>query len=253
MRADGSFEPIPPLQANIIQELFEARAEQQPNAIAVVCEDKQLSYAELNARANQLAHHLRELGVEPDARIAICVERSLEMVVGLLAILKAGGAYVPLDPAYPSDRISYMLEDSAPVVVLTHGRVSEAVRTCIRSTVSQTTPIIDLDDSTTWADQPESNPELSSIGLTPSHLAYIIYTSGSTGKPKGVMVEHRGVVNLLTWYVADVRLGNTDAVLLLTSHSFDLTQKNILGPLVAGGQLHLASEPFEPGRYLNQI
>jgi amino acid adenylation domain-containing protein len=234
-----------------IHQLFEQQAADSPHALAVVCAGKELTYGELNRRANQLAHHLRSLGVKPDSLVALCVERSLEMVVGLLAILKAGGCYVPLDPAYPGERLAHMLQDSSPVAVLTHG-IGEGVKKCLAAAVTGTVPVIDLmKDATLWETESDSNPELA--GLTPRHLAYVIYTSGSTGLPKGVMVEHRGVCNLLAWYLGDVRLRSDDAVLLVTSHSFDLTQKNILGPLLVGARLHLAAEPFEPHSYLQQM
>ena len=149
----------------------------------------ELSYAELNRRANQLAHYLRGLGVKPDARVAICVERGLEMIVGLLAVLKAGGAYVPLDPAYPAQRLSYMLEDSGPAVLLTQGHLEE-----LFPEVRDRLPMIDLAaEAPPWREQPETNPERAGVGLTPEHLAYVIYTSGSTGMPKGVMIEHRNL------------------------------------------------------------
>ena len=171
-----------------MHELFEEQVREDPDAIAVVFEDEQLSYAELNRRANQLAHYLRELGVKPDDRVAICVERSLEMIVALLAVLKAGGAYVPLDPAYPHERLRFMLEDTAPVALLTQSHLQEL----FTGTRAMPCPSLDLDDAATpWQQQPETNPDPAAIGLTPSHLAYVIYTSGSTGQPKGVMVEHR--------------------------------------------------------------
>src|SRR6201999_4377622 len=155
-----------------------------PDAVAVVFEDEQLSYAELNSRANQLAHYLQGLGVGPDARVALCAERSLEMIVALLAVLKAGGAYVPLDPAYPEERLSFMLEDSAPVVLLRQSHLSVLFQ-------DAEVAVLDLDaEAAPWRDCPEANIDARSIGLTPQHLAYIIYTSGSTGKPKGVMVQH---------------------------------------------------------------
>ena len=153
---------------------------------------QQLSYGELNRRANQLAHYLRELGVKPDERVAICVERSLEMIVGLLGVLKAGGAYVPLDPAYPVERLRFMLEDSAAGGAADAEPSAESCSTELEDAL----PVLDLDDShVAWQQQPESNPD-PAIGLTPSHLAYVIYTSGSTGTPKGVMVEHRALCNL---------------------------------------------------------
>ncbi|WP_036254806.1 non-ribosomal peptide synthetase, partial [Methylobacter sp. BBA5.1] len=180
-------------QYNCVHELFEAQVRDTPDAPAVVFEDQTLSYAELNARANRLAHYLRRSGVGPDVLVAICAERSLEMVVGLLGILKAGGAYVPLDPAYPADRLAYMLADAAPRVLLTQERLKGS----LPWTESR---MIALDSD--WrriAEQPDTNLPPQSLGLTSRHLAYVIYTSGSTGQPKGAMNEHRGVVNRLNW------------------------------------------------------
>ena len=172
-----------------VHELFAAQAARDPAATAVVYEDRSLSYGELNAEANRLAHHLRALGVGPDVRVAICVERSLEMVVGLLAILKAGGAYVPLDPAYPGERLAFMLADAAPAAVLTHGP-AQAALAAARAGLERAPPVIDLEaDAALWASAPETDPDRA--GLTAQHLAYVIYTSGSTGTPKGVMIEHR--------------------------------------------------------------
>ncbi|WP_459167324.1 condensation domain-containing protein, partial [Pectobacterium brasiliense] len=158
----------------LIQQQFEAQAEQTPEAIAVLFEDQHLTYRELNRRANQLAHHLLSLGVKPDDRVALCVERSLEMMVGLLGILKAGAAYVPMDPAYPAERLAYMLDDAAPVALLTQ---SAQV-----APLSSTLPIVLLDTPAS-SDYPDTNPVVQ--GLNATHLAYVIYTSGSTGKPKG--------------------------------------------------------------------
>ncbi|HVG43869.1 MAG TPA: condensation domain-containing protein, partial [Longimicrobium sp.] len=173
-----------------IHVLFEAQAGRSPEAVAVVHEDRSLTYAELNARANRLAHHLRERGVGPDARVAVCAGRGLEMVVGLLGVLKAGGAYVPLDPGYPAERLRYVLADSAPAAVLTQ-RSLDGVEALFAGV---DVPVIDLEGAE-WARCPEADP--GRAGLTPGHLAYVIYTSGSTGRPKGVAVPHRGVVNLL--------------------------------------------------------
>ena len=128
--------------------------------------------------------------------MAICVERSLEMVVGMLGILKAGGAYVPLDPAYPAERLAYMLKDSTPVAVLTHGQIAAPIRSLLDEAAAGV-PVLDLDEGKHWASQPDRNPDPAGVGLTPQHLAYVIYTSGSTGQPKGVMVEHRNTVNLI--------------------------------------------------------
>ena len=175
-------------QDKLIHQLFEEQVLRQPQAVALVYEGQQLSYGELNGRANQLAHWLRGQGVGPDTLVAICLERSLEMVVGLLGILKAGGAYLPLDPAYPPARIAYMLEDAGPAVVLTQAR--------LLSSLPQTRArILALDrDWQLIAASPDRNLDPAALELSPRNLAYVIYTSGSTGMPKGVMVEHRNVV-----------------------------------------------------------
>ncbi|HEX8360313.1 MAG TPA: amino acid adenylation domain-containing protein, partial [Longimicrobium sp.] len=220
--------PFP--QDRCIHELFEAQVERTPRAVALVCEEERLTYAELNARANRLAHHLRERGVGPDQRVALCVERSVEMVVGLLGVLKAGGAYVPLDPGYPEDRLRHMLEDSAPVVLLTQGALAGRFR---ESGVA----VMEL-DSAEWAGGPVANPERA--GLTPRHLAYVIYTSGSTGRPKGVMNEHLGVVNRLVWMQEEYGLEARDAVLQKTSFSFDVSVWEFFWPLLTGARLVMA-------------
>ncbi|HEX3444412.1 MAG TPA: amino acid adenylation domain-containing protein, partial [Chthoniobacterales bacterium] len=225
-----------------VHELFAEQAARTPDAVAVVHEERQLSYAELNAQANQLAQYLRELGVRPDDRVAICVERSLAMVVGLLAVLKAGGAYVPLDPSYPAKRLSYMLSDSTPKVLLTQSGLEGILKD-----VPATLPVLDLTaKQVPWADRSTANIERAQLGLRPDHLAYVIYTSGSTGRPKGAHHIHRGLQNLLHWYIKEFGLSCNDALLVLTSHSFDLTQRNIFSPLLVGGRLYLASEPFDP-------
>ncbi|WP_339483660.1 amino acid adenylation domain-containing protein, partial [Pseudomonas sp. RL_5y_Pfl2_73] len=230
-------------QEQTVLGLFEAQTQRTPDSVAVLHGEHALSYRQLDARANQLAHYLRKQGVQPDSRVAICVQRSAEMVIGLLAILKAGGGYVPLDPAYPAERIAYMLADSEPAAVL--------AQAATRGLLSQVqVPLIDL-DAGPWQDEPEHTPQVT--GLTPAHLAYVIYTSGSTGLPKGVMVEHRGLRNLLDWYLEDLAFDAGDAVLLASSYNFDLTQKNILAPLMVGATLHLAAEPFNPGAIVAQV
>ena len=239
-----------PKQA-LIHELFEEQVARSPDATALQYEEDRLSYAELNARANQLAHHLRSFGVGPDERVAICLERSLEMVVAILATLKAGGAYVPLDATYPNERLTDMLQDSAPVVLLTQAKLRARVQACADCHV------IVLDDSpwerSPWASAQQHNITASSIGLSASHLAYVICTSGSTGRPKAAQVMHRGLRNLLHWYVHDLGFTTEDSVLLVTSHSFDLTQKNIFAPLSVGATLHLATESFEPRALLEVV
>ncbi|WP_346400002.1 amino acid adenylation domain-containing protein, partial [Pseudomonas syringae] len=207
-----------------IHELFEAQVERTPQAVAVVHGDIRLNYRELNNRANQLAHHLRDIGVKPDSRVAICVERSEAMVVGLLAILKAGGGYVPLDPVYPEDRIAYMLQDSAPAAVL-------AQNMTLGLLADVSVPLINLDDAALQA-QSVQNPHVP--GLTPAHLAYVIYTSGSTGLPKGVQVEHRNVVNLVQWGSLLCPATQHGALLHKTSISFDASVWEIFWPLCSG-------------------
>ncbi|MGF6097401.1 amino acid adenylation domain-containing protein [Pseudomonas sp. 18175] len=204
--------------------LFEAQAARTPDALAVKAGGQQLTYAQLNAQANQLAHHLLSLGVQPDSRVAICVERSLEMVIGLYAILKAGAAYVPLDPAYPLERIAYMLEDSAPVVVLAQG----ATRGLLGAV-----PVIDLEQPT-WQHQPVHNPQVEALG------AYVIYTSGSTGQPKGVINDHPGVVNRLLWMQDAYGLQPHDRVLQKTPFSFDVSVWEFFWPLFTGACLVMA-------------
>ncbi|WP_395608028.1 amino acid adenylation domain-containing protein [Pseudomonas sp. B22129] len=204
--------------------LFEDQVVRTPHAMAVKAGEAQLTYAELNARANQLAHHLLELGVQADDRVAICVERGLEMVIGLYAILKAGAAYVPLDPAYPPERIAYMLEDSAPRVVLAQGET--------RGLLGEV-PLIDL-DLPTWQHQPVDNPGVRGVS------AYVIYTSGSTGQPKGVINEHAGVVNRLLWMQDEYALTAHDSVLQKTPFSFDVSVWEFFWPLLTGARLVMA-------------
>ncbi|MFW9080921.1 non-ribosomal peptide synthase/polyketide synthase [Pseudomonas sp. P2757] len=227
--------------------LFETQVFRTPDAVALVAGEQMLTYAELNQQANRLAQHLIEQGVGPDSRVAICVERSLDLVVGLLAILKAGGAYVPLDPVYPPERLAYMLEDSAPVAVLVHG----ATRSLLGATA---TTLIDL-DRCTWRNHSERNPQVP--GLTAANLAYVIYTSGSTGTPKGVMVEHRSVANLLHWSAQLCPTVADAALLQKTPFSFDASVWELFWPLTAGLRLVLASpdahrDPAELARVIVQ-
>ncbi|WP_460902193.1 AMP-binding protein, partial [Paraburkholderia jirisanensis] len=205
-------------------------------AVAAVFEAQQVSYRELNARANQLAHHLLSLGVQPDDRVAICVERSLDMIVGLLGIMKAGAAYVPLDPAYPADRLAYMLEDCAPVALLSQQALRDVLPT-------HSAPLLMLDDVQTrdaLALLPAGNPQPADLGLTPTSLAYVIYTSGSTGKPKGVMNGHRGVVNRLLWARDEYGIDASDRILQKTPFSFDVSVWEFFLPLLAGARLVFA-------------
>jgi amino acid adenylation domain-containing protein len=172
----------------LIHQLFEEQVERTPLAQAVVYEGRSLTFAELNARANQLAHYLRERGVVADQLVGLCVERSLDLVVGLLGILKAGGAYLPLDPTHPPERLSYMLQDAAPRLLLTQGHLRGKLPLIEDQILS-----LDEEWEAAIAPRPVSNPQAS--GVTADGLAYVIYTSGSTGQPKGVLIEHRNVVN----------------------------------------------------------
>ena len=237
--------------ASCLHELFEQQVARTPASTAVVFEGEHLTYAELNARANRLAHYLRSLGVGPDVRVGLCVRRSPAMVVGLLGVLKAGGVFVPLDPGYPRERLAYMLADSAPAAVLTLDAVARALADVFQG-LGGSVPVIALDASApVWANQPVTNPDPGA--LTPAHPAYVTYTSGSTGRPKGVPAVHRKVLNLIHWYGREFGITARDAVLLVMSFSFDGTYRNLFAPLFAGAQLHLASEPFEPSGIVAQI
>jgi amino acid adenylation domain-containing protein len=219
-----------------IHELFEAQVERSPDAVAVVFEDKTLTYRELSRRANQLAHYLQKLGVGPEVLVGLCVERSLEMVVGLLGILKVGGAYVPLDPTYPKERLAFMLKDIQAPVLLTQQQL-------IKKLPGYQGQLICLDaDGETINEQSEDNPF---HATTPANLAYVIYTSGSKGKPKGVMISHRGLINYLTWCIKayDVEQGRGAPV--HSSLSFDLTITALFAPLLIGREVHLLSEKSE--------
>ncbi len=221
-----------------IHELFEEQVRKTPEAVAVVYEDESLSYGELNRRANQLAHYLRELGVKPDTRVAICVERGFEMVVGLLGVLKAGAAYVPLDPAYPVDRLRYMLTDSGAMALLTQAHLMGIFQELSRGRV-----MIDLDDESEWHEERESDPDRVSVGLTSGHLAYVIYTSGTTGLPKGVMVEHVSLLSCISSAVELYGINQSDRILQFGSVAFDTSAEEIYSSLLFGATLVLASRP----------
>ncbi|MDB9510452.1 amino acid adenylation domain-containing protein [Kamptonema animale CS-326] len=214
-----------------IHQLFEAQVERSPDAIALVFEDKQLTYKELNQRANQLAHHLHNVGVSPEVMVGICVERSLEMVVGLLGILKAGGAYVPLDPAYPPERLAFMLQDAQVPVLLTQGRL-------VKSLPKHQGRIVCLD--TDWEIIERQNEANLISEVKFDNLAYVIYTSGSTGKPKGVAIEHRNAVALLDWARQVFTSEDLAGVLASTSICFDLSVFELFVPLSWGGKVILA-------------
>ncbi|NRP75841.1 Linear gramicidin synthase subunit D [Ensifer psoraleae] len=220
-----------------VHELFEAQVRRAPDAVALVFEGQSISYGELNAQANRLAHHLIGLGVEPDQPVAICLERSPAMVVGVLAMLKAGGAYVPLDPAYPSARLNQVLDDAAPKLLL----CDAAGRQALGAEALANVTVVDLSDGKlSWADQSADDPDPRALGLAARHLAYIIYTSGSTGTPKGVMVEHRGLVNYLDW-ACEAYAPRSSSVVFSTL-AFDAVITSLFGPLLCGGYAQLVTE-----------
>jgi amino acid adenylation domain-containing protein len=221
-----------------LHEVFEEQVERTPEATALEFEDSSLSYAELNRRANRLAHHLQQLGVGPDRQVAICLERSLEMVIALFAVLKAGGAYLPLDPGYPAERLRYMLEDGAPTAVLTQTHLRKWL-TNLKD--DGDLPVLDLNEAEgDWNHQQETNLSRISDGVHPDNLAYVIYTSGSTGSPKGAMNQHRGVVNRLAWMQHAYPINARDAVLQKTPFSFDVSVWEFFWPLFVGSRLVIA-------------
>ncbi|MCF5694496.1 amino acid adenylation domain-containing protein, partial [Pseudomonas sp. PA-1-8C] len=227
-----------------VQALFEAHARRTPDAIAVQAGQHALTYRQLNERANQLAFHLREHGVQPDSRVALCVERGLDLVVGLLGILKAGGAYVPLDPGYPRERLAYMLTDSQPVALLVQAATREGVG-------DVSIPLIDFDHCT-WNQAPIDNPSVP--GLSVANLAYVMYTSGSTGTPKGVMIEHRGLGNLLHWGSQLCPNAEGGALLQRAPFSFDGSVWELFWPLSNGMRLVLARpDGHREPAYLAQV
>lgn len=231
-----------------IHEWFEEQAKATPNAIAVVFDHEQLTYQQLNQQANQLAHHLQALGVEPETLVGICIERSLMMVVALLAVLKAGGAYVPLDPSYPSDRVAYMLADAQVYVLLTTAKLRE---TSSVSHVAQGYSMVDLDREWETISQASNHNLVSSV--KPHHLAYVLYTSGSTGKPKGVMMEHLVLVNLIDWHLHH-RI-TPAKTLQFAPLSFDISFHEIFSTWCSGGTLVLICEEQRrnPDALLNVI
>jgi len=231
----------------LIHQPFEARVRAQPEAPALFAGERMLRYGELNAVANRVAHRLIGMGVRPGDRVGICVERGIEMVVGMLGALKAGAAYVPLDPGYPEERLAYMVRDCAPAALLTHS----AVRAVLPAECAAL--VVDLDDEASFAGQPTTDPDPMALGLNEGHPAYVIYTSGSTGQPKGASVFHRGLVNMLHWYASDYGVGAEDRVLVVSSFSFDLTQKNFFVCLFAGGQLHLSGQQFDPAAIVRTV
>ncbi|HEX8128490.1 MAG TPA: amino acid adenylation domain-containing protein [Pyrinomonadaceae bacterium] len=233
---DWDADACEPWGETCLHRLFEEQVERTPEALAVVSGDERLTYGELNRRADQLAHYLRGRGIGAEGRVGICVERSAEMIVGLLGILKAGGAYVPLDPTYPADRLGYMIEDAGVSVLLTQKSLlgnlpADAAREGICLDADW-----ELIAAHAAAAAPEHNAHASAL---PGNTAYVIYTSGSTGQPKGVLVPHRGICNTLLWRREAFTLGGADRILQNLSFAFDASVWQIFGALVSGAQLVL--------------
>src|SRR2546423_743967 len=213
-------------------QLFAEQVERYPNHIAIKTAAGQLSYAELNGRANQLAHHLQSLGVGREALVAICIDRSLEMAVGIVGILKSGAAYLPLDPDYPKERLAFMLHDAQPAVIVTTSALAELLP-------ANDSPSVLLDDDAT--------PIQAKLKLDPAEaprgndLAYVIYTSGSTGTPKGVMIEHENLANYLRGLNHNLHIASDDVYLHLASIAFSSSRRQLLLPLSQGATVVIAS------------
>ncbi|HEY9401293.1 MAG TPA: amino acid adenylation domain-containing protein [Pyrinomonadaceae bacterium] len=220
-----------------LHQSFEAQVERTPEAAAAIFQGRVLSYRELNQRANQLAHYLRSLGVGPEVRVGVCLERSLEMAVAVLGVLKSGGAYVPLDPAYPKDRLAFMLDDIQTPVLLTQEKLVATLPQHAARTVCLDT------DWDTIARFDETNP---AAVTTQANLAYIIYTSGSTGRPKGVMIDHRGAANTIVDINRRYSVGEGDRVLALSSLSFDLSVYDMFGTLAVGAGIVIPNPSATP-------
>ncbi|MBS5824841.1 MAG: amino acid adenylation domain-containing protein [Clostridium argentinense] len=213
-----------------IHELFEEQVKRTPNNIAVVCENNKLTYSELNAKANKLARVLRENGVETNSIVGIMIERSLEMIVGMIGVLKAGGAYLPIEPEYPKDRIKYMIEDSKMDILLTRHKLLEEI--------NYSGKVLDIDDKKIDLQSEENLEKVN----TSKDLAYIIYTSGSTGKPKGVLIEHQSVVNMLQWRIKEYKLDSRDSVLQLFSCAFDGFVISFYTPIISGAKVVILND-----------
>ncbi|MBD2494898.1 non-ribosomal peptide synthetase [Nostoc sp. FACHB-280] len=219
-------------QDKCIHQLFEAQVEQTPNAVAVIFENHQLTYKEVNEQANQIANYLQEIGVKPDDIVGVCMQRSLELVPALLAILKAGGAYLPLDPTYPKERLAFMLTDAQVLVLLTQSYL-------VNDLPAYQEKLICIDtQSREFANYSCQN--LTAKDLNPENLAYVIYTSGSTGNPKGVMNTHLGLSNRLLWMQDAYQLTLSDRVLQKTPFSFDVSVWEFFWPLLTGASLVVA-------------
>jgi amino acid adenylation domain-containing protein len=231
----------PPCEVAGVHALFERQARRTPQAVAAEFNGSALTYAQLNAQANRLAHHLVDHGVKPDDRVALCTDRGLETLVAILGVLKAGAAYVPLDPAYPAQHLAFVLEDADPILLLADAGGARS----ISAGPMPACPVWRLDDPVpAWAGRPSTDPDPTALGLESGHLAYIIYTSGSTGRPKGVMVPHRGVTNLVSMLCEDWAEHRVERMLQFASICFDASAKEMLFGLSTGATLVLRDDSW---------
>ena len=241
-----------PLPVDLAHTLFEQQVEKTPEETAVYFNEQKLTYAELNRRANQLAHYLAQLHLQPDEIVGICIERSPEMIMALLAVLKAGGAYLPLDPTYPQNRLRNMIVDSGTRLILTQGKYQSLLGS------SDGLAVIEIEKTDPpWSTAPEQNLDSVAAQLSSEHLAYVIYTSGSTGKPKGALLSHRGVVNLAQMHADTLKVMPGSRVLQLATFSFDAATWDWVMALTQGGTLHLissevANSPDQLTQVINQ-
>ncbi|MEH2072606.1 MAG: amino acid adenylation domain-containing protein [Nostoc sp.] len=217
-----------------IHELFEAQVERTPDALAVVFEEEQLTYRELNLRANQLAHHLQALGVKPEVLVGLCTERSIEMIIGLLAILKAGGAYVPIDPTYPQQRLALVLNNAQLTILLTQQNL-------LAKLPAHTAKVLCLDEIH-WQGISSAIPQNPVNQTNPLNIAYVIYTSGSTGIPKAVTIQHQSLVNFVQAAITQYELQPQDRILQFASISFDAACEEIFPCLLHGATLVLRTD-----------
>lgn len=226
----------------LIQALFEEQVRKHPHAVGIEYEGLELTYAQVNERANRLAHRLIGQGIGPDDVVGVCAQRGVHMVLALLGVLKSGGAYLPLEPGYPAGRLQEMIDDASPHVILADDVGEEALKRC----AGQSRKVVGLaglsasEEGREWRTYSSADPDSKRLGLTSKHLAYVIYTSGSTGVPKGAQNEHRGLVNRLTWMQRAYCLDETDRVLQKTPFSFDVSVWEFFWPLISGARLVVA-------------
>lgn len=231
-------------EIRLVHELFEAQVVRTPETPAVSCANETLTYFELNRQANQLSRYLRDAGATEGSRIGICIDRSVEMMIAIIATLKTGCIYVPIDPAYPEERQSHMILDAEVSIVLTVSTIASQLPSSVKKSISLDT------ESELFSSLSGENLGLP---LNPLSMMYMIFTSGSTGKPKGSLVYHTGFVNLLNWYVKEFEFNNESCFLVFSSLGFDLTQKNLFAPLISGGHLVLVDSPLYDPEYILDI